>query len=1597
MMTFQLQLRLLIAFPLVFTFSCLTGGAQDVTNGTNTGYPEHAIFHGTEIEKVQLNNGDLHVQIPIYSAKGRHGLDTAGNYIYDNKEWYLSNHCYSSGICVDTVTAELNSNMVLTAHGPMDYVISYKTASFECTPTLYSYGTSNVVLREPNGTKHHFIADPASTTPQTCGGITTTSTLYADDGSGWMITLDANSKPTAAVDKHGTSMGVEDSNGNQLVRTSTTTGTDTLGRTFYDGSSYTYSSSSAQYVDSSNTLRSFAVTSTTSVTVATQECPFSEADQCTEHNDTWTVPSVITLPNNQTYSFTYAQNQGAEITSITLPTGGQISYTYGVWQPGGRRVATRRVLSSGVSGTWTYTVNGTSTTTLTDPYGNDTVSDCNGSYTGGGGPCFSHFTKYYSGSSVSGGTLLKTLTRDYENLTYGLGSSVNIMVLPIRHTTTWNQTNQVSKTETDWDTKTTSVGTAAWSNPLETREYDYGSGSPGALIRRTHYNYLHLQNSTYLYANIADRITSKIVYDGSGNTVAQMTLAYDGVAVTATSGVPGHDYTHYSASNNVRGNLTSTSVWRNIDGAWLTSNSTYDDLGNRLSVTDPLSHTTQFSFTDSTIGACPPGPNTHAYPTQVTDALGFRTQNAYFYCNGLPASTKDENDIRAGRAGTQYLSYDSLNRILQISYPDGGNTTYSYGGSVPTTITKTDTINSSTSKTTVTELDGMGRERKNTLTTDPDGMTYARTSYDSAGRVSQEWNPTRCDPDLYSSCPGETTFGYKTHQYDALNRETLLIPQDGTASVDNVKNTYLGSATTTIDEAGVSRTVTKDALGRITKVSEDNPGWITQYTYDVLNDLTCVEQHGNASGTGCSSNPSSDSTSPWRIRRFTYDSIGHLLAAKNPETGVLNSNCNGSTNPWSICYTYNNDGVLTSKTDARGVIVNYSPSGSPIDALHRITQKTFSNGDATISYSYDNTSVNGIHHRTGMTDGSGSTSWSYDNEGRLSSESRTISGIHESTNTQYNWDGSMWKVTYPDNTIMEYTVGGAGRATALNDDTHSTLYAKSVTYAPQGTIKSAILGYTSSFAGINLSEQYNTRLQPSAITAAVGAATKMSLSYNFGIGTNNNGNLYGITNGKDSTRNETFTYDSANRILTAKGGTAWGIYFWNSGTNSPGIDPWGNLVQTSALSGTSTLAMSVNQGAATMSNQFALNGFSYDSSGNVLNDGISTGCGTNGSASYSWNAEELMTCAAGSTYVYDGDGRRVKKSGGTATPTLYWMGTEDTALAESDLSGNISAEYIFLGSRRLARRNTSGAIDFYLSDILGSSTVVTDATGTIQNESDFYPFGGERVVTQNLIDHYKFSGEERDTESGDDYFGARYARNIVGRFMSPDWSDTQEPVPYAKLDDPQSLNLYSFVGNNPESIIDLDGHAFEDAYNVESKGPGCSYNESCEQLAERNEQGSASSNPFQYQFGQSDGKTFGVEIPSGVFHWLKKLFETGKEGDEDYSDEQDLRSWWRVYDTAATARARDTNPNFHGPQGDPEVDQATMDWAEANITVDLVKMGVSIEGHSSCPMCGKIGEAGLPILKKQAENARQRMYRKIREMNARLESQEQSKWQLPRD
>jgi RHS repeat-associated protein len=728
-------------------------------------------------------------------------------------------------------------------------------------------------------------------------------------------------------------------------------------------------------------------------------------------------------------------------------------------------------------------------------------------------------------------------------------------------------------------------------------------------------------------------------------------------------------------------------------------------------------------------------------------------------------------------------------------------------------ISKTVAITSSLNKVTNSVFDGLGRLSETQLI-DPDctaGSGLVKTDYTYGNDITQNTHYTTVTTP-YCNSPG-TVFGLPIRtDSDALGRAVQITQTDGTIATKSYVPTTVSQCTTATDEAGKSRTSCTDALGRMSGVWED-PGtpphlnYETDYGYNLLGDLTSVNQKG-------------DNSAP-RTRSFVYDSLSRLTSATNPESGAIsytysNSSTGCSRNPGTVCTKVAPAPNATSGTGT--VTTTYS-----YDALDRLTQKAYSDGTTpTASFGYDgDTSTLGCATvpsvtdtypkplRTGMCDASGATGWAHDQMGRVLTEKRMINGTSawiKSAGYTYNLDGSSKTISNPGvGRVMAYATNAAGRPVSVVNTGGSINFVTNATYAPFGGLLTAVNGSASGFAGITNTNSYNKRLQPNKLSSASPSQTLFSLTYDFHVGTTDNGNVYLITNNRDSNRTQHFLYDSLNRIQQAyTTGANWGETFGPTATNpgtppvTPGIDPWGNLVNRSGVTG-KTLTEGLSAVANTK-NQLA--GFGYDIAGNMV---------SNGSASYTYDAENRVIGAAGWTYVYDGDGRRVKKFSGS-TGTLYWPDLSGNTLNESSLGATNLHEYVYFGGKRVARIDvpTPLTVKYYYSDQLGSADVVTDATGNILEESDYFPYGGEIAITNNDGNNYKFTGKERDSETCTtaclDYFGARHYASSLGRFMVPDWAAMPNPVPYANFGNPQTLNLYSYTNNNPTTLTDPDGH-----------------------------------------------------------------------------------------------------------------------------------------------------------------------------------------------
>jgi RHS repeat-associated protein len=459
-----------------------------------------------------------------------------------------------------------------------------------------------------------------------------------------------------------------------------------------------------------------------------------------------------------------------------------------------------------------------------------------------------------------------------------------------------------------------------------------------------------------------------------------------------------------------------------------------------------------------------------------------------------------------------------------------------------------------------------------------------------------------------------------------------------------------------------------------------------------------------------------------------------------------------------------------------------------------------------VSYAYDS-GDNAKGKLSSLTDQAGAAIYAYDILGRLTSEIRTIAGISKTTAYSYHLGGSLKTLTYPSNRVVTFTPDSTGSPVSAVDG-NGTNYVVSANYNPDGSLKSLVNGST---PALSQNFQYTPRLQlcrittltsgtlPTSCTDSQNIGNIMDRGYDFhaGNGTagsgSDNGNVFAITNYRDTNRSQAFTYDALNRLASGWSSANTGTYSWGENYS---IDAWGNLqispMGTKAHGGTFQLSGNA---------QNQPTGMNYDAAGNLL---------SYLSATYVYDQENRLASTAGTTYTYDGNGERVLKSqviSNVLTPVKsYWSMGRNT-LAEGDGSGNLTAEYIYFGGKRVARIDLpANTVHYYLSDHLGSTSIVASSTGTIEEESDYYPFGTEVIVAGPGTNELKFTGKRRDTESQLDYFGARYYSNVLGRFSSPDWSAKPVSIPYADLKNPQTLTQYAYVRNSPNSFVDKDGH-----------------------------------------------------------------------------------------------------------------------------------------------------------------------------------------------
>jgi RHS repeat-associated protein len=327
-----------------------------------------------------------------------------------------------------------------------------------------------------------------------------------------------------------------------------------------------------------------------------------------------------------------------------------------------------------------------------------------------------------------------------------------------------------------------------------------------------------------------------------------------------------------------------------------------------------------------------------------------------------------------------------------------------------------------------------------------------------------------------------------------------------------------------------------------------------------------------------------------------------------------------------------------------------------------------------------------------------------------------------------------------------------------------------------------------------------------------------------------------------------FTYDSLNRLATASAtwpDTTQQYSCWN-------YDSFGNRQQqeqssAAFVSGSGGATACTAQSDATLATDLAsYNDKNQITSTNARGVTVSptydpSGVGNmtyDGANSYLYDADGRI-CAVSATpipgntvmtgYLYDGDGNRVAK--GTITTMSCDPATSGFQMSESYVLGPSGEELttfsppasqatwqrtnVYAAGKLLATYDSNGpSLHFHVTDPLGTRRMQLSGTlasiGQPETAIQSLPYGDQLATfvpglyspaSADDSTPLHFTGKERDSESGNDYFGARYYASSMGRFMTPDPSG----LDYADQTNPQSFNLYGYVQNNPLVNIDPDG------------------------------------------------------------------------------------------------------------------------------------------------------------------------------------------------
>jgi len=1078
------------------------------------------------------------------------------------------------------------------------------------------------------------------------------------------------------------------------------------------------------------------------------------------------VVSAVELPDGRQYQYRY--NKYAELARVVLPTGGAIEYDYaqgltdasesGVLTFAGekniyRRVVERRVYPNGGSGAsfeTKTTYSRPESSTVNTGYVIEEQRDSSGNI-------LKRIEHYFYGSARTSfqkspteyptwkdGKEYRTVEFDQSSSvrqtdttfdqrqgqsvswwtgTYETGPPNNPRVTEV--TTTLTDTNQMSKQTIGYD------DSVPFNNPNNVKEYDFGTGAPGSLLRETRTTYITASSYTGTTAHIRKLPATVSIWEGA---IERSRAVYEYDNYTQDGSDCAHSFhcplqprgnitgldAAFDTNYVTRGNVTKVIQYLLVNGSEtgsISDYSLYDIAGNVVKTIDPRSTmsnviATTFEYDDrygipdgearnNSAPALLNGKSTYAFATKAINALGHTAYSQFDFYLGKPIDSEDVTGTVASSYFDDLLDRPtksinaanqsgpgSLTRQTQILYDDFNRA-----------ITTRKDLNTFVDPNPIKEemrYDGLGRT---TETRKYENSTDFIAVYQVPFLVLQDqgiWRQGSKTSNPFRPYLGEQPI-WKTSFVDSIGRTIAVKTADNAV----VRTAYNGARALVVDQTSKKRIKRTNALDQLTDVWEVSPadgateaisfpgfadvvaGYRTTYEYDVLDNLKKITQGSQQ-------------------RTFVYDSLKRLSSATSPENGTLT-------------YQYDESGNITVKTDAR------ASTHFAYDVLNRLTRRWY-NSSSNISSTthnvpalpagvaipdevkryYDSQSLPieppafnrgfSTGQLVGQTYGTSTAGdyYGYDALGRQTLKVQRIGNVSYEITRTYNAANMVTSQKYPSNHTVTYNYDNAGRLAdkdASNPaffgnlgDGGSRVYSRGILYAANGLLSQEQFGTT---APIYNKLHYNSRHQLAEILAST---TSGDDSWNRGKilnqyslqcsgaacnATDNNGNLRKqevYIPAKDQFSSPTswyqqYDYDDLNRLKRVHEYTGNLSLDWQQ---EYVYDRWSNRTIHQANTSSNIPKPAFGIDASNNNRLTAPAGYSltYDAVGNVTTD---TFAGAGGRV---YDAENRMTSASGgsSQYLYDGDGRRVRRiTGGVEIWQVY--GFDGELLAEYPVNG----------------------------------------------------------------------------------------------------------------------------------------------------------------------------------------------------------------------------------------------------------------------------------------------------------------------------------------